>query len=168
MRSWRKPARACGWLLLLCSVAAFHAAYAVTVPLKPDGRNTAIRKQIEKLEGQWGSAILSGSSTAIGTFLADSYVGIGPDGTILDKSGEIKAREDRQSHFQKLDVQERKIRVYGSTAVVTSRVHVEGLYSGSPLNGEYRYTRVWTLAHGQWHIVSFEASRINDPTARRP
>ena len=154
-------------LLSVCTFAAVYAAQAVRMPLKPGGRGGAIHKQIERMEKQWGAALLSGDSAAIGPLLAENFVGIGPDGTIMSKSEELKSYMTGRQHFEKRDVEERKIRVFGSTAVVTSKVNVEGNYSGKALSGHFRYTRVWSLTHGQWQIVSFEASRVDDPSARR-
>lgn len=153
---------------LMAVVGFAVGAGAIKVPLKPTGRNAAIQKQIRQLEDSWHDAILSGDGTAIEGLLAESYVGIGPDGNIMGRTEEVQARSGGEDRLSKLDVEEQKVRVFGTTAVVTSRVWVEGTYSGRPLNGPYRYTRVWSLDRGQWRIVSFEASKVNDPSARKP
>ena len=154
-------------LVLGCLLLAACPARAVWLPLGPDVNKGAVHRQIEQLEQQWRAAVLSEGSQAEAALLADSYVGIGPDGTISSKSEELEARANGREHLDKYDVEDRKIRGYGSTAVVTSKVRIQGIYSGQPLLGEYRYTRVWSLSHGQWRIVSFEAGRIHDSSARR-
>ncbi len=153
--------------LLGCALLLAVSARAVRIPLAPDGKKGAVHREIEQLEQKWRDAILSKETAAEAALLADSYVGIGPDGTISSKSEELQARANGQEHLELYDVQDRKIRVFGSTAVVTSKVRIQGVYSGQPLLGEYRYTRVWSFSHGQWRIVSFEASRIHDSSARR-
>ena len=134
------------------------------VPLT--GSKGSLQKQINQLEQQWQAALLANDAPALSSLLGDSYVGIGPDGTIASKPEELAARTSGKDRVESLDVLDRKIRIYGTTAVVTSRVRVQGIYSGEPLLGEYRYTRVWSLGRGQWHIVSFEANRIHDANAR--
>ena len=153
--------------MLLCVLAATSCAQAAAIPLTGGGQKGAMHKQVEKLEEQWRAAVLAGDTAVMSTLLADSYVGIGPDGTIAGKAQELQARSSGQDHVQRFDVEDRNIRLYGATSVVTSRVRVEGVYSGQPLLGEYRYTRVWTLSHGQWRIVSFEANRVHDVSERR-
>lgn len=148
------------WLLSL------HAADA-SVNLAGGGGHGAESKQINHLEDQWRAAILAADTAVISSMLADDFVGIGPNGTISTKAEDLAARSSGQQTYTRLEQEDRKIRIFGTTAVVTSKVKVEGTYSGMPLLGEYRYTRVWNLAHGQWHIVSFEANRIHDSTARR-
>ncbi len=159
----RQTLLACLPLLLCCLLAVAWPADASGVKESHGGDQ---HRQIEQLEQQWRAALLGNDSTAMASMLADSYVGIGPDGTISSKGEELQARASGQQHLERLDIEDRKIRIYGATAVVTSKVRLQGVYSGQPLLGEYRYTRVWTLAHGQWHIVSFEANRVHDASAR--
>ncbi len=156
-----------GWVLLLCGLLAASPAWSIVIPLTGGGQKGAYHRQIEKLEQQWHTALLSGDNAAMAAMLADSYVGIGPAGAIESKSEEVQSRASGQERVQKLDVEDRKIRIYGTTAVVTSKVRVEGVYSGEVLLGEYRYTRVWSMTRGQWRVVSFEANRVHDSTARR-
>lgn len=156
-------------ILLLVSLMAFalpclHAEFILIHAHPHHGAQE--RRGIEHLEDRWLEAVRSNDASAMAPMLAESYIGIGPDGTIDSKSEELAARSSGQEHIQQLNVLERRIRIYGSTAVVTSRVELQGEYSGQPLLGEYRYTRVWSLQRGQWRIVSFEASRIHDSSAR--
>ncbi len=154
-------------LAFLCPSYAFPAIWIpISMLLPVKGQKGAAHKQIELLEEQWRAALLSGDTGAMGNMLADSYVGIGPDGTIAGKAEELQMRATGQEHLERLDLLDRKIRLYGTTAVVTSRVRIAGVYSGQPLLGDYRYTRVWTLSHAQWKIVSFEANQIHDLSTR--
>ncbi len=154
-----------GAVLLLCALAAEPVRSAI-IPITGGGPKGAMHKQVEQLEGQWRSAVLASDAAAMTGMLDESYIGIGPDGTIVNKTEELQARASGADRVLRFDVQDRKIRLYGTTAVVTSRVHLQGVYSGQPLLGVYRYTRVWTLTRGQWRIVSFEANRVHDVSAR--
>ncbi len=155
------------WTLTLYSLCLFAALPARAIfPSTGGGSKAQLQKQIGRLEQQWRIAVLANDTANMSSMLADSYIGIGPDGTISGKSQELQARSSGQEHLQELDVLDRKIRIYGSTAVVTSRVHIQGMYSGQALLGDFRYTRVWSLKRAQWHVVSFEANRIHDVDAR--
>ena len=154
-------------LLVLATGCLAAPAQPATSGPAPKVNKGAEHKQVEQLENDWQTAVLANDSATLDSLLADSYVGIGPEGTISSKAEELQARADGQERLQSYDQLDRKIRIYGTTAVVTSRVRIKGVYSGEPLLGEYRYTRVWSLIHGQWRVVSFEASRIHDTSARR-
>ncbi len=154
--------RAAALALLVLSPCVLFAKTALPGS-EPKG---AAHKEVEHLEQEWRSAILAGDTAAMGAMMADSYIGIGPDGTIATKPQTLELRADGKERLDQLQLLDRKIRLYGTTAVVTSRVRLQGVYSGEPLMGEYRYTRVWSFSHGQWRIVSFEANRIHDASAR--
>jgi ketosteroid isomerase-like protein len=151
--------------LLLFVLCIGLTAQAMLLPLG-SGQRGLEKRQVALMERQWKTALLSGDTAALGTLISDTYVGIGPNGTIFNKTEEIQATASGENRFQRLHLQERKIRIYGTTAVVTSKVLVQGAYAGQPVLGEYRYTRVWTLEDGKWRVVSFEANRVDDSTAR--
>ncbi len=150
-------------MVLLCTVTS----HTMRLPVPGTGHKDPSQKQIEGLEKQWQTALLAGDNSAMAVLLAESYVAIGPDGTMESKSDELQARLGGQQSINQLNVMDRKIRIYGNTAVVTSKVHLRGLYSGKPIQGEFRYTRVWTFAQGQWHIVNFEANLVHDASEKR-
>ena len=151
-----------GLLVLICAVSA----YANGIPM-PAKHHSDAYKQVKRVENLWHKALLASDTAAMNSLLADSYVGIGPDGTITGKVEEVQAFAERQDHIDQFEADDEKIRLYGSTAVVTSKITVRGVFSGQPLLGKYRYTRVWSLQGGQWRIVSFEASRIHDTSSRQ-
>ena len=70
-------------------------------------------------------------------------------------------------HFTALDISDRKVRFYGTTALVTSVADVKGSTSDGDVSGSYRYTRVYVRNPvGAWKVVSFEVSRIREPGER--
>ncbi len=147
-------------LLLLC-----FALWALTQPALaalPHHPNHELHKEIEALEMQWREAQLSNDVTVMDRLLADDYVGISATGTIETKPEALALRRAGTLHITVLDLNDLKVRIYGDTAVVTSRADLEGTNGASNISGKYRYTRVYNRRYGQWKIVSFEASRIHD------
>jgi ketosteroid isomerase-like protein len=133
----------------------------------PHRDSHAIRKSIEALEMKWRDAELSNNVSEMGKLLADDYIGISANGTVETKSETLDARRAGTARIQSLDITDLKVRVYGDTAVVTSKAALVGENGQSDISGNYRYTRVYNRRLGRWKIVSFEASRIHDVDARR-
>jgi ketosteroid isomerase-like protein len=144
----------------LCLVLA-NPAWAM-----PHHESHAIHKEIEALEMQWRDAVLGNNVSQMDHLLADDYIGISANGTIETKTQELAQRKAGTVRIQSLDLSDLKVRVYGDTAVVTSRAELTGVNGQSDISGNYRYTRVYNKRLGQWKIVSFEASRIHDVDAR--
>jgi len=126
------------------------------------------RHEIDRAEDTWRSAVLASNTKALDILLADDYIGITPSGAIQNKEDMLQSLRSGRVHFDLLNISDRKVRFYGSTAVVTSLVEIQARTADGPIAGGYRYTRVYVRnAQGQWKIVSFEASQIQEPGPHR-
>ena len=147
-------------ITVLLAAASIHAM--------PRAEKHEVRHQIERLEDAWRNAVLHSNFTAMDGLLADDYMAITPSGILQSKEQALAALRSGAMRFSSLDLSDRKIRLYGTTALVTSRAEVRGTGSEGDMSGSYRYTRVYVRdARGVWRIVSFEASRIREPGERR-
>ena len=119
-----------------------------------------LHKEIESLEMEWRRAQLTDNIAVIDRLLADDYLGISALGTLETKADVMATGRAGTRKLTQLDLSDVKIRIYGDTAVVTSKVDLRGKSAGRDISGRYRYTRVYTNHGGQWKIVSFESSRM--------
>ena len=163
MRSSRRTASA----LLLVPVFAALVLAACVRPLyggTPRAQRHENRHEIDQLEEVWRTAVLKGNTTAMDSLLADDYMAITPSGTLQSKEQTLASLRAGKVHFISLEISDRKVRFYGTTAVVTSLAEVQGTNAEGDFTGSFRYTRVYVRdVRGEWKIVSFEASRIRDP-----
>jgi ketosteroid isomerase-like protein len=143
-------------LLSLCATPLFAGL--------PRAQKHELRHEIDQLEDTWRTAILKSDINTMRSLLADDYMAITPTGTLETKEESLDRLRTGSFHVTTLDVTDRKVRIYGGTAVVTSLADVQATTSTGNLSGAFRYTRVYVRdAQGAWKIVSFEASRITDP-----
>jgi ketosteroid isomerase-like protein len=148
--------------LTLAVLAACGSLRAMPRAEKHEGR-----QRIERLEDAWRNAIVHGNIAAMDGLLADDYMAITPTGILQSKDQALAALRSGTTKFASLEISDRKIRLYGTTALVTSRAEVKGSGPEGDMSGSYRYTRVYVRdPHGVWKIVSFEASRIREPGER--
>lgn len=151
-----------GWIIA--------AALALVVCVIPGSIGAALaqkhesRHEIDQLEDEWRDAVLTSNIKDMASLLADDYVAITPSGTLQSREEALDSLRAGRVHFTTLILTDRKVRFYGSTAVVTSLANVRATTPDGPLNGDYRYTRVYVRdAQGAFKIVSFEASRVREP-----
>lgn len=145
------------FLLVLCATSAG----AKSIP-HPHRQPKQIVRIIEQLEEQWRQAELHADTSVMANMLSDDYLGIYADGMLATKAETLAGFEDGKAHFTQIDTSDRKIRVFGTTAVVTSKARVVGTTDGIDISGLYRYTRVYHRSSGVWKIVSFEASTLHE------
>ncbi|MFZ0661792.1 MAG: nuclear transport factor 2 family protein [Acidobacteriaceae bacterium] len=157
------PSKATGSVLLAAAVCFLLAGPAWAMPHRD---SHSVHKKIEALEMQWRDAVVHNNVRQMDHLLADDYLGISANGTVETKAEELAQSKAGTLRIQSLDLSDIKVRVYGNTAVVTSRAELTGINGESDISGNYRYTRVYNKRFGQWRIISFEASRIHDADAR--
>jgi ketosteroid isomerase-like protein len=140
-----------------------QSAFAVQAPV-PRAQRHEYRHEIDQMEEAWRTAMIKGNSAALAGLLADDYTAITAQGAIQTKDQAVANLHSGTVQITGLDISDRKVRVYGSTAVVTSLAVLVGGKQDQEITGRYRYTRVYVRnEQGQWKIVSFEASRIQEP-----
>jgi ketosteroid isomerase-like protein len=125
-------------------------------PKRPD-----YKRQVEQLEQTWRIAQLDGDIPAMDKLLSDDYVGITMNGQVVTKMQQLERMRTRQFVLSKIELNDVKVKLIGTTAIVTCQAEVEGTNEGASLHGTYRYTRVYTrLPPGVWKITNFEATRV--------
>jgi ketosteroid isomerase-like protein len=148
---------------VLCVVFGVHAPRALAAPKPPQGKH-ASEKQVEAIEEQWRQAQLTGDTSTIEKLLADDYIGITANGLINTKEQQLERMRNRTLMVTKMNVSDVKVKLYGSIAIVTSRVDLEGTNEGTSVTGVYRYTRVYKRSpNGAWKVTNFEATHITPP-----
>ena len=132
-------------------------------------RKDEYKHQVEHLEEVWRSAQLNDDVDAMDKLLSDDYVGITMTGQVVTKMQQLDRMKNRTMVLSKIELDDVKVKLIGSTAVVTSRAEVDGTNDGMPMHGTYRYTRVYSrLPAGTWKITNFEATRVGPPPGMRP
>lgn len=154
------------------AVAAVLALAIGAAPLFAGGLSLAqkheSRHEIDQLEDAWRTAVLTGDVKTMDSLLADDYMAITPNGTLQSRDEALQILRSGHLHFASITVSDRKVRFYGTTAVVTSLARVQASTPDGPITGNFRYTRVYVRnPQGAWKIVSFESSRVRPPRSHR-
>jgi len=151
--------------LLACAAVFSQQASATVIPRAhmPRAQKHEYRHEIEQAEERWREAMIQRNPSVLENLLAEDYTGITPNGAIQTRDQVIGNMRSGAFQVTALFLSDRKIRFYGSTAVVTSLADITASKDTLELSGHYRYTRVYVRNEsGQWKVVSFEASRIQD------
>ncbi len=157
---WRRlnAARTIAIALALAAIA-FPVSTAMVMAQKHE-----IRHEVDQLEDEWRDAMLTSNIKAMDSLLAVDYMAITASGTLQSREEALESLRSGRLHFTAIKVSDRKVRFYGSTAVVTSLANIQATTPDGHLSGNYRYTRVYVRnAQGAWKVVSFEASRVREP-----
>jgi ketosteroid isomerase-like protein len=158
-----RPFRGASIATILVLLVAFgvetQAAHAIYMGPHPR-QHGDFKREVEALEEQWRISQVTNDVTAMDKLLSDDYIGISMTGKVYTKAQQLERMKNRDLVVTKFVIDEMKVKLIGSIAIVTSHTDIEGTNDGIPLKGNYRYTRIYKrLPSGAWKITSFEATR---------
>jgi uncharacterized protein (TIGR02246 family) len=106
-----------------------------------------------RLETQWNQAIVQNDPEAIGRFMTDDWVIIGPKGGIIDKARFLEVIGSGELTHQRMESDEWRVRAYGNVAVITARSTSLATFKGQVLSARERSTSVYLKQDGRWQCV---------------
>ena len=120
-----------------------------------------IERQILQLEEERRQALLQRDIPTLDRLIADDYIETSPNGTIRNKSQNIKDLKAGNAKLDYLNFSNLKVRVNGNTAVVTGVVTRKGSVQGKEFSGQARYTRVYVKRDGRWQAVVAHSTPVS-------
>jgi ketosteroid isomerase-like protein len=147
------------FLLLAIAVLGVTAAARAQHVHKEHKRDA--KREIEAVEQQWRTAQLAGDVTAMDKLLAEDYLGISNNGQLNNKTQQLERLQKHMLVLTKIDSSDVKIKLLGRVGIVTTLSRIEGTNDGQPLEGLFRYTRIYKrYPDGSWKITNFEVTRV--------
>src|SRR5438477_1950837 len=128
-------------VLALQPVMAQTADKAAKEKSKKEGGSVA--EQIEKLSDEGREAALKGDVSFLESNTTDDYTAIGGMGNVMSKSDAVQMRKSGDVKYSAIDVSDKKVRVYGNTAVLTATADLKGTVKDKDVSGKYRIGQVW-------------------------
>jgi ketosteroid isomerase-like protein len=108
----------------------------------------------------WDRSMVENDADAIGRYMADEWTIIGSDGSVSDKATFLALVRSGVLSHDVMESDDMRVRVYGDTAVVTSRGVSGGKYQDQPFREIERVSCVFVRADGRWRCVLTHLSRL--------
>lgn len=138
--------------------------FLLLVPVVPAAANVPVTPTLEQtLKRQadaWDVAIVKKDRRAVEANMADSFMQIDSNGGTADKKQFVEGILSADLTIAPYVVEDFKIRVYGTTAVMTGTTNMHGTFKGKPFTSHYRYTDVYVNEHGAWKVVNVQTTHI--------
>ena len=122
-------------------------------------------KQIEEIltaEARWINAICSGDSAALEKILSDDLVYTHTTGVVHTKKEFI---QKFRSGVQTVEYSDRKIQLFGNTAVLTAQMHIRGEAKGQTYDNRVRIIHVWpawtSLRKRSWRFCASKPETVD-------
>jgi uncharacterized protein (TIGR02246 family) len=109
--------------------------------------------ELVALADAWSEAIVSDDADRIGAFMADDWVIVSWSGVTTREDFLSYVRSGVLGHSRMEGVGERRVRVYGDTAVLSVRVVSTAQYGGEDIDADEWTTDVFVRRDGAWRCA---------------
>jgi ketosteroid isomerase-like protein len=115
---------------------------------------------LQKLDKEWSAAIVQNDAHAIGQFMSDDWVIIGPEGNVIERSRFLEVIKSGDLTRESMESDDWIVRVYGDSALVTAQTKSNGKYKGHAFETHERSTSVYVRKDGRWQCVLTQLTPI--------
>lgn len=117
--------------------------------------------EIATLEEQLREAMLASDVATLEALISPDLVFINHFGVVLSKEEDLALHRSGALRFRRMDPSERRILMLENAASVCVRVHLCGVFKGSPFQEDLRFSLLWQRhVSGAWHVVAGQATRV--------
>jgi ketosteroid isomerase-like protein len=120
--------------------------------------DSADARELRQLEAVWNHAQEQGDADALDAIWADDLEVAVPKMRVMTKPEALGFARSGRMKFEKYETSDLKIRVYGTSAVVTGRLQRTRSTNGQTIADDWRFTKTYIKQTGRWRVVSFHAS----------
>jgi hypothetical protein len=112
------------------------------------------------LERMWNQAQVSRDAPAIAGMIGDKFINTEWDGEVSDRGKFLADFADPKFRPSLMNIQDVKVEMYATTAIVTGIYHTKGTYGAKPYEHFGRFTDTWVFQDGRWLCVASHSSLL--------
>jgi ketosteroid isomerase-like protein len=147
--------------LILLMVAILVVTYSLTPGQTSrnstgrTGKDDKARRQVLATDDRRTSALRRGDSMPLHRIYADDYTLVTPaTGVIRSKAEQIDDIVSGRVRYEKIEVTERTVRLYGDAAIVLAREKYSIMQAGEQVGGDIRFTRTYKKFGPDWRVIA--------------
>jgi len=142
-------AAACCALISACAVAQTSRA-----------NSSAEAAKLVALERMWNQAQVIRDSAAVASMIGDKFINTEWDGEVSDRGKFLADFADPKFQPSLMNIQDVKVDMYATTAIVSGAYHTKGTYGAKPYEHFGRFTDTWVFQDGKWLCVASHTSLL--------
>jgi ketosteroid isomerase-like protein len=119
-----------------------------------------MKTELLKLENEFARAVASNNADALDRLLADDWIIVEPDGSIIDKARFLEVIRSGALSHESMKSTDLKVRVYGNTAVVTGLTTSKGKFMGQDFTSCERATDIFVKQAERWQCIFTQLTRF--------
>jgi len=152
-------------LVLSATLASGQTIKPGTASAKPGAASATARDRdaLTQLEKDWNQAVMRRDMNFLEGLYAEDFLStcsIG--GKMTDRAQDLAEVKDAKNKVEAVELSDIKVRVFGTTAIVTGVNSTKGTSVEGMAYAPIRFTDVFMKRNGKWQVISSAATRISD------
>ena len=119
-----------------------------------------VQEMIEKYEQKLLAAMQAHDVKALDQLLHDDLLFTTPDGSTITKQMDLEAHRSGAMVIERIATTIEKISIISDTVVVSVRMETKGSMMGNPMEGTFRYIRVWKKTGDRYCVIGGSCTAI--------
>jgi ketosteroid isomerase-like protein len=119
-----------------------------------------MQEELLKLENEFARAATNNDADALDRILADDWIIVDPDGSIIDKARFLGVIKSGVLSHELMESTDLRVRLYGNTAVVTGLTITKGKFMGQDFASCERATDIFVKQTDGWECVFTQLTRF--------
>ncbi|MBD3906587.1 nuclear transport factor 2 family protein [Chryseobacterium sp. Ch-15] len=120
------------------------------------------REDIVEAENKLFSAQLVSNVDILDQLLHDDLLAVAPTGEIITKEMDLNSHKAKTMIIENASIEIDDIKIIGDTALSIVTMTAKGKVMGAPLEGKFRYFRVWKRFDGSLKIIGASFMQLAD------
>lgn len=113
---------------------------------------------VAALDSDYQSAVKNNNAAGMDQIFGEDFVVISGSGKAYTKADLLQAARTRRVHYEHQEDSERKVQVWGNTAVVTAKLWAKGTDHGQPFDYFVWFSDTYVRTPAGWRYVHGQAS----------
>lgn len=151
-------------ILLVPFMLVLSAVSPASLGVPPADRAAEELQEVQQTLYDGGEALARNDADALERYYASEWLSVSPASVVLSSGKGFSATRSGELVYDSIQIADPVTRVYGQTAVSTSRVTVKGRLKGQEISGTYRVSTTLVKKGGRWQIIAL----ITSPVAASP
>jgi hypothetical protein len=149
----------CGSTIIVVAICCLLISVCAFAQPSKDGSSTEGAKLVT-LERMWNQAQVSRDAPAIAGLIGDKFINTEYDGEVSDRGKFLADFADPKFQPSIMSIDDVKVDMYSTTAIVTGTYHTKGTYGTKPYEHFGRFTDTWVFQDGKWLCVASHSSLL--------
>ncbi len=116
--------------------------------------------EVVRVERRWVQAHRDLDLDAIEELLAEDYMQIRADGSVIGKAKALESYRSGKRHWDFANSDEYQITVHGDTAILVGRWRGRGENEGEPFDYSARFMSIYVRRAGTWRLVADQSTPL--------